>query len=136
MLGGGYVITPMPEGKECIIRHMLAVDWKCWKSYVQKASTRDITISMLMRVAALRELFRAKAGKGSHEYLSEEGTSDIGVPLNDEIKTEVEVSKHVSGGATTLMGLSDAGDEFFDVPEPSDDEGEIPESCYVVIFYI
>ncbi|KAL8518009.1 hypothetical protein ACS0TY_009339 [Phlomoides rotata] len=128
---GGYVITPMPEGKECIIKHMLAVDWRCWKSYVQKASTSAITIRMLMRVAALRELFRAKAGKGSHEYLSEERTSDIKVPLDDEeIKTEVEVTKRASG-ASNLMALSDAGDEFFDVPEPSDDDGESPESCYV-----
>ena len=126
---GGYVITPMPEGKECIIKHMLAVDWKCWKSYVPKASTSDITISMLMRVAALKELFRAKAGKGSHEHLPEERPSDIGVgPLKEEIITEDEVPKHAP---TTLMGLSDAGDEFFDVPGPSDDEEEIPESCYV-----
>lgn len=85
--------------------------------------------------AALRELFRAKAGNGSHEYLSGEFTIDTGVPLNEkeEIKTEVgikriqnetenEASKQPSG-ASSLMALSDAADEFFDVPEPSDDEG-------------
>lgn len=41
--------------------------------------------------------------------------------------------------STTLMALSDAVDEFFDVPEQSDDEGqenncwaESPDMCYVV----
>lgn len=70
---------------------MLAVDWKCWKSILNKASAKSITIQMLGGVAALRELFRAKAGNGSHEYLSGEMTLDIGVPLNEkeEIKTEV-----------------------------------------------
>ena len=131
---GGYVITPMPDSKECIIKHMLAVDWKCWKSYVQKESSRDITIRMIMRVAALREMFRAKAGKGIHEYVSEEVTSEIRVPLNDGIKTQVEAPEHAPG-PTSLMALSDAGDEFFDVPEPSDDEGDCPESCCVEAYH-
>lgn len=82
--------------------------------------------------AALREMFRAKAGQG-YECISEEVASDIQVPPNDVIKTEVETSEHAPA-PTSLMALSDADDEFFDVPEPSDDEGECPESCYVVVF--
>ncbi|CAA0806366.1 Pleckstrin homology (PH) and lipid-binding START domains-containing protein [Striga hermonthica] len=113
---------------------MLAVDWKLWKSYIKKASSRSITIRMLGKVAALRELFRAKSGiTNSHEYLS----GDIGVPENkkETIKTQVSFKRlqnepsedltvfrqHSTG--SSLMALSDAADEFFDVPEPLDDEG-------------
>ncbi|KAG8390615.1 hypothetical protein BUALT_Bualt01G0101900 [Buddleja alternifolia] len=137
---GGYLITPMNQGKQCVIKHMLAVDWKFWKSYVRKASARSITIRMLGRVAALRELFRAKAGNTSHEYLSGELAIDTAVPQieKEEIKKEVgfkriqnetedEASKQFSA-TSSLLGLNDANDEFFDVPEPSDDE---PESCYM-----
>lgn len=45
-----------------------------------------------------------------------------------------------SSSNTTLMALRDSVDEFFDVPEPSDDEGgletggwaESPDMCFVV----
>ncbi|PIN08522.1 hypothetical protein CDL12_18895 [Handroanthus impetiginosus] len=147
---GGYVITPVNQGKECVIKHMLAVDWRFWKSYLRKASARSITIRMLGKVAALRELFRAKAGNMNYEFLSGEMSVDIGVSESekDEIKTEVgpmriqtktedEASGQLSG-TSSLMGLNDAEDEFFDVPEPSDDLLEngwpsetCPESCYV-----
>ncbi|KAI3458973.1 hypothetical protein Pfo_015636 [Paulownia fortunei] len=148
---GGYVITPMNQGKECVVKHMLSIDWRFWKSYLRKASARAITIRVLGRVAALRELFRAKAGNTSHEFLSGELTIDIGVPDSEkeEIKTEVGLKRtqnktedEASGqlsGASSLTGLNDAADEFFDVPEPSDDDllengwhsNTSPESCYV-----
>ncbi|KAG8380504.1 hypothetical protein BUALT_Bualt06G0022500 [Buddleja alternifolia] len=137
---GGYVITPTKQGNECVIKHMLAVDWKFWKSYLRKAPARSLTIRVVGRVAALRELFRAKSGNTGHDFLSGEFSIDIGVPKSEreEIKTEVglkrtlnkteyEPSRQLSG-ASSLTGLNDAADEFFDVPEPSDDE---PESCYV-----
>lgn len=138
---GGYVISPSPQGKECIIKHMLAIDWKCWKSYIQKGAARTITTRMLEKVAALRELFRAKGGNGSHEYISGE-LSD-----KDETKTEASFDRSHSvtddessrqpASSSTLMALSDAVDEFFDVPEQSDDEGlesgwaESPDMCFV-----
>lgn len=173
------MIIPMKQGKECIIKHMLSVDWRSWKSYLRKAAARSITIHMLGNIAgartsyfplnslfsnwippewigsffaALRELLRAKAGNTSHEFLSRELTIDIGVPDSEkeEIKTEVgleriqdkiedEASAPFSG-ASSLTGLNDAADEFFDVPEPSDDllengwpSNPSPESCYVVL---
>ncbi|KAL6504074.1 hypothetical protein OROGR_025997 [Orobanche gracilis] len=129
---GGYLITPIEQGKQCVIKHMLAVDWKFWKSYVKKAAARSITIRMLGKIAALRELFRSKSGNTSHDYLS----GDIGVPENEKetIKTQVSfkrITTETEDGLTfrqhstgsSLMALSDAADEFFDVPEPSDDEG-------------
>ncbi|WCJ41008.1 hypothetical protein M5689_021900 [Euphorbia peplus] len=60
---GGYVISPVNQGKRSVVKHMLAIDWKFWKSYLRASSARSITIQMLGRVAALRELFRAKLGK-------------------------------------------------------------------------
>ncbi|KAL8511568.1 hypothetical protein ACS0TY_018101 [Phlomoides rotata] len=50
---------------------MLSVDWKFWKSYLRKASSRSITVHMLSNIAALRELFRARAENASPELLSE-----------------------------------------------------------------
>ncbi|XP_057798953.1 protein ENHANCED DISEASE RESISTANCE 2-like isoform X2 [Salvia miltiorrhiza] len=134
---GGYVIIPMNRGKQSIIKHMLSVDWRCWKSYLRKAYARSITICMLGTVAALRELFKAK----------EECTIDVGVPESEEvIKTEVcckriqnetdEATPVYISGASSITGLNDIADEFFDVPEPSDDEegwpsNTDPDSCYV-----
>ncbi|KAK4430914.1 protein ENHANCED DISEASE RESISTANCE 2-like [Sesamum alatum] len=130
---GGYVITPIKKGKECVIKHMLAVDWKFWRSYLRKASARSITIQMLGRVAALSEMFRAKAGNLSDEFLSGDLPIDIAIPESEkeEIKTEASLNRiekktnnetpRQRSGASSLVGLNDA-DEFFDVPEPSDDD--------------
>lgn len=51
--GGGYVITPVNQRKQSVVKHMLAIDWKFWKSYVRKSSARSITIRMLERVAGM-----------------------------------------------------------------------------------
>ncbi|KAL6958330.1 hypothetical protein U1Q18_042120 [Sarracenia purpurea var. burkii] len=116
---------------------MLAIDWKFWRSYLRKASARSITIRMLERVAALRELFKAKAGNYSSEFSSLEITKDIRLSENEDIKTEVKYSEELIkmeedkmeveldnslSGTSSLQGLNDAADEFFDVPEQSDDD--------------
>ncbi|KAH9700568.1 Pleckstrin (PH) and lipid-binding START domains-containing protein [Citrus sinensis] len=131
--GGGYVITPMNHGKKSVVKHMLAIDWKCWRSYLQPSSARSITIRMLGRVAALRELFRAKQGNySSPEFLSGELTRNMRMHQTDgnmvQMPTEDGNSKEntseevdqVSSEHASLVGLNDAADEFFDVPEPSD----------------
>ncbi|XP_073293321.1 protein ENHANCED DISEASE RESISTANCE 2-like isoform X1 [Primulina huaijiensis] len=148
---GGYVISPTKQGKECVIKNMLAVDWRFWKSYIRKTSSRSITICMLGRVAALREFFTAKSRNSSHECVSRELTIDAGMPASDNeaIMTEVsmnrvpykdedEPARQISG-ASSLFEMDDAADEFFDVPEPIDDEpletewcsNKSPELCYV-----
>ncbi|XP_071934900.1 protein ENHANCED DISEASE RESISTANCE 2 isoform X1 [Coffea arabica] len=134
---GGFVISPLNQGKESVVKHMLAVDWKFWKLYRRKASARSITIRWLGRIAALRELFRAKAGKFSYEFSLGESTRDIGLPQNEfeEIKKEVDLKmiqedkienevENPRSGSSSLVELNDAADEFFDVPEPSDDDLE------------
>uniref|UniRef100_A0A2P2KW28 Protein ENHANCED DISEASE RESISTANCE 2 isoform X2 n=1 Tax=Rhizophora mucronata TaxID=61149 RepID=A0A2P2KW28_RHIMU len=124
---GGYVISPLNKGKQSVVKHMLAVDWKFWKSYLRTSSARSITIRMLERVAALRELFRAKRGSYPPDFSSGELASNIvdsrPSPIegkSKEHKSE-EVDKTPSEHAS-LVGLNDAADEFFDVPEPSDNE--------------
>lgn len=91
-----------------------------------------------MQFAALRELFKAKAGNHSSEFSSGELTRDIEFPYSEknDIKTEVQcpvenrkIEEVVSiedqmeippSGRPSLMGLNDAADEFFDVSEPAE----------------
>lgn len=135
---GGFVIIPVNQGKQSLVKHMLSIDWKYWKLYLRPSSARSITIRMLERLSALRELFRAKSGSNFSELVAEELTRDIGLPQseNEDIKTEVQYAEEVKktgqvpsmevemdtpvSGRKSLMELNDAADEFFDVPEPTD----------------
>lgn len=140
---GGFVVRPVNQGKESVVKHMLAIDWKFWRSYIRKASARSVTIRMLERVSALRELFTAKAGNYySYEFSYAEMTKDIGLTRSEkendepevkrsgellnmeEGKMEAELENNILSGTSSLQGLNDAADEFFDVPEPSDDDQE------------
>ncbi|CAJ1955939.1 unnamed protein product [Sphenostylis stenocarpa] len=139
--GGGYVISPVNKGKQSVVKHMLAIDWKCWRSYLKSSSAHSITIQMLGRVAALRELFKARLGNcSSSDYSSGELTTNSGLNgkeggitsshteiqadenNNDNSVGEVDQTQPEHAG---LVTLNDADDEFYDVPEPSDcDESE------------
>lgn len=92
-----------------------------------------------MHSLALRELFKANA---SSEF-SSEFLRDIGSPpphieydrepqylktVDEVVRTEIsskeEKEKDSAGSTgTSLFGLQDASDEFFDVPEASEDKG-------------
>lgn len=125
---GGYVISPVNQGKQSVVKHMLAIDWKFWKSYLRTSSARSITIRMLGRVAALRELFRAKQGYSSSEFSSGELTRNIGSCQNEvdsrfDVQTKAIIAEEVDKTPSehgSLVSFNDAADEFFDVPEPSD----------------
>ncbi|KAF2300607.1 hypothetical protein GH714_014464 [Hevea brasiliensis] len=131
---GGYVISPVNQGKRSVVKHMLAIDWKFWKSYLRTSSARSITIRMLGRVAALRELFSAKLGNcPSSDFSSGELARNIKLHQieedrkGDDGKTKEYLSEEVDKAPSesehaSLVGLNDASDEFFDVPEPSDCE--------------
>ncbi|XWS28977.1 hypothetical protein CRYUN_Cryun25bG0117300 [Craigia yunnanensis] len=133
---GGYVISPVNEGKHSVVKHMLAIDWKFWKSYLRTSAARSITIRMLERVAALRELFKAKQGKypsadlSSGEFIrnamlhrsEEDGIVDMCTQI-EAGKIKVNMSEGMERAASehsSLVGLNDAADDFFDVPEPTD----------------
>ncbi|KAB1199642.1 Protein ENHANCED DISEASE RESISTANCE 2 [Morella rubra] len=138
--GGGYVITPVNQGKQSLVKHMLAIDWKFWKLYPRLSSGRSITICMLERVAALRELFRSKAGNYAAGFSSGDLIRDDGLLQSEQedIKTEVQCPvkmrkieevvqiedqvEVLASGRPSLMGMNDAADEFFDVFDQADYE--------------
>lgn len=132
--GGGYVISPIDNGKQSVVKHMLAVDWKSWRSYVKPSLARSITVKMLGRISALRELFRAKHGSfpSSGELsrsarLNQNEESGFG---ESSSLTECEMYKDPGNEEkdkfpserSSLVDLNDGVDEFFDVPEPSDND--------------
>ncbi|KAI7754786.1 hypothetical protein M8C21_015926, partial [Ambrosia artemisiifolia] len=141
---GGYVVSPLNEGKECVVKQMLSIDWKLWRSYLPKMSARSMTIRMLCRVSALKELFRAKGGDqfpaefltGGLESIqkSEEPIKqECNLKEQEDDKMEDFNEAHVSC-ASSLIGLDDTSDEFYDVPEPSDDKHDTnsPEAPQIV----
>ncbi|KAL2471049.1 Pleckstrin-like proteiny (PH) and lipid-binding START domains-containing protein [Abeliophyllum distichum] len=132
---GGYVISPVNQGKRSVVRHMLAIDWKFWKSYIQSSSARSVTIRMLGRLAALRELFRAKLDCLSSDFSSGELMRHSSL-FQSKQELKVEVQTRLENGQSkenmeeealktpsehsSLFGLNDAADEFFDVSDPLD----------------
>ncbi|PKA59253.1 hypothetical protein AXF42_Ash001346 [Apostasia shenzhenica] len=143
---GGYVISPINQGKQCVVKHMLAIDWRFWKPCAFTLSSKYVTIRMLARVAALREFFQAKHGNYSFTSLSSaEQAMEIVLPTNEkeDIKEEVKMasensksddseehfqintSRHANMRGS-IVQLNDAVDEFFDVLEESDcEESEV-----------
>ncbi|KAK4706760.1 hypothetical protein R3W88_033669 [Solanum pinnatisectum] len=130
---GGHVITPTKHDKPSIVKHMIAIDWKLWKPYMKKGATVSMTIRFLERIAALREMFKAKEGNYFSELSPAVLTRDIDLPVSEkeEIKIEVDykmiTDERVTNEAknpvsSNLTRLDNAADEFYDVPEPLDDE--------------
>ncbi|XP_044461274.1 protein ENHANCED DISEASE RESISTANCE 2-like [Mangifera indica] len=129
---GGFVVTPVNNGQKSLVKHMLAVDWKFWKLHMSLSSARCITIRMLERVAALRELFRAKEGDSPSEYSHREFARNIELLQDTEaaLKSEDEKAEKdvatidelekVSPPRASLMSMNDNSDEFFDVPDASE----------------
>ncbi|KAG7572827.1 START domain [Arabidopsis suecica] len=129
---GGYVISPIDNGKQSVVKHMLAVDWKSWRSYVKPSLARSITVKMLGRISALRELFRAKHGSFPPNLSSGELSRSARLTQNedgvfgDSSLRESEMFKDTANEErdkfpserSSLVDL----DEFFDVPEPSDND--------------
>ncbi|KAK1419639.1 hypothetical protein QVD17_28867 [Tagetes erecta] len=135
LLSGGFVMSPLNEGKECVVKHMLSIDWKVWRSYLQKTPVRSMTIRMLGRVSALKELFRAKGGdQFPSEFLtgevesinaSEEQTKQEGDMMQLEDDKMEDANDAPVSCSSSLIGLNDTSDEFYDVPEPSEDKQDI-----------
>ncbi|MED6136971.1 hypothetical protein PIB30_060689 [Stylosanthes scabra] len=138
---GGYVVTPVNNGTQSVVKHMLAVDWKYWKLYLRPANARSITVRMLERVAALRELFRTKGGRFPTEGMKDifalprlsvdqrgeaaEENRSKNIEEASVVKKD-EVQKVAASGQTCLMGFNDTTDEFYDVPEYTSDYHDIP----------
>ncbi|KAH9700569.1 Pleckstrin (PH) and lipid-binding START domains-containing protein [Citrus sinensis] len=132
--GGGWgCVVEHLDGHTDIIHKQLYSDWLPWGM-----KRRDLLLRRYWRreddgTYALRELFRAKQGNySSPEFLSGELTRNMRMHQTDgnmvQMPTEDGNSKEntseevdqVSSEHASLVGLNDAADEFFDVPEPSD----------------
>ncbi|WCJ19319.1 hypothetical protein M5689_001615 [Euphorbia peplus] len=126
---GGYVISPMDQEKSCV-KHMIAIDWKSCKFQMSPSSERSITISMLERIAAIREMFQAKATNYS-DFIVEQHQDYCMLPnnnpnvegedqksFNDRFSTmeDIEAEKHTQ----SVTSLANATEEFFDVPNAND----------------
>lgn len=128
--GGGYKITPFNHGKQCVVKHMLAIDWKLWAAYLQPSLARSTTICLLGRIAALREFFKAQAedcfsnissrGLAYWHGTQNENNNEIFPPavIGEEEMEDEEVDITAERGS--LAELNDVIDEFFDAPEGSD----------------
>ena len=127
------MVTPVNKGKQSLVKHMVAIDWRSWNLYMRPSSERSITIRVVERLAALREMFKAKQGHGFAEFVSGEfmqtkfSLSKINtLPFKKEAKridlelVKVEEMEKPSSARNSLMDLNDASDEFFDVPEPNE----------------
>ncbi|KAI3816141.1 hypothetical protein L1987_15831 [Smallanthus sonchifolius] len=132
---GGFVMSPLNEGKECVVKHMLSIDWKIWRSYLPKTSARSMTIRMLARVSALKELFRAKGGdQFPSEFLtgevesinaSEEQVKQEGDLMQLEDDTMEDANDAPVSCSSSLIGLNDNSDEFYDAPELSENNKDM-----------
>ncbi|XP_073012007.1 protein ENHANCED DISEASE RESISTANCE 2-like isoform X1 [Typha latifolia] len=137
---GGYVISPVNQGKQSLVKHMLAVDWRFWKSYMFTSSAKYITIRMLERVAALRELCRLNLENFPCFNFPSEVTREVRLPrlgIEVELKLAGEISKNedsregsgVSQAKSanadhSFLQTNDAADEFFDFPDESEYDQE------------
>ncbi|KAL2650119.1 hypothetical protein R1flu_018247 [Riccia fluitans] len=63
---GGYVISPLQaQGQQqfrSLVKHMITAEWKVWQSCLQPVCAQDITLRVLERVAAIREMYKARSG--------------------------------------------------------------------------
>jgi hypothetical protein len=61
---GGYIISPLKgrngDAKRCTVMHIMKVDWRDWRSLWNKSRNRELTLLMLERIAAIRELYKVK----------------------------------------------------------------------------
>ncbi|XP_074573742.1 protein ENHANCED DISEASE RESISTANCE 2-like [Curcuma longa] len=134
---GGYEISPVSQGKQSVVKHMLAIDWKIWRSSLFTSSATGITVKMSGRVAALREFFRAKNGNCGLDFASDYLNGEIVTPRMEKEQIKLEMhstndniriqnfagsSPRYTGGGPggSLDPMNDAADEFFDVLAESD----------------
>ncbi|KAL3701866.1 hypothetical protein R1sor_019888 [Riccia sorocarpa] len=110
---GGYVISPLrSQGQQqfrSLVKHMITADWKVWQSRCMQAiCAQDITLRVLERVAALREMYKARSGGPILSCSpSRESAKDMG---NVSGRNKVSVQEGKDGELTPNFAFS---------PEPS-----------------
>ncbi|KAH8933782.1 hypothetical protein BDL97_18G048300 [Sphagnum fallax] len=129
---GGYVISPLqPQGgfqERSLVKHMLMVDWKDWKAFWVPTRNRDMTLCMLERVAAIRELYKVKEKPVINQESTELNDESLGTVVQAESRDVSKVSSlqqqegkgpqpSIEESQSTF--LQGADDEFFDAEESS-----------------
>lgn len=55
------MISPLQQEKpgveRCMVKHMMTVDWKNWKTFFRPTINRDMTLTVLERVAGVCTYF-------------------------------------------------------------------------------
>ncbi|KAJ7560195.1 hypothetical protein O6H91_04G118000 [Diphasiastrum complanatum] len=137
---GGYVISPL-DGTggyraRSLVKHMLAVNWRCWQSYMRPSLVKDLTILVLERIAALREFFKSKPasyrpvgsfkkeGLKQSECLEEETHTEKVTPVSEQELKPATATKDNADAQGSFLQTCDTAEEFFDVPENSGFQGE------------
>uniref|UniRef100_A0A803M7T3 PH domain-containing protein n=1 Tax=Chenopodium quinoa TaxID=63459 RepID=A0A803M7T3_CHEQI len=115
--GGGYVITPISHGKQSVVKHMLAIDWKQWAAYLAPSLARSTTIHMLGRIAALRELFKARAGDCFSNIIS----GDLAICHNTQNENKTEIYPPSLNGVENMEEQKDETAELGSLAELNDD---------------
>ncbi|CAK9211288.1 unnamed protein product [Sphagnum troendelagicum] len=129
---GGYVISPLQRQggfhERSLVKHMLMVDWKDWKAFWVPSRNRDMTLCMLERVAAIRELYKVKEKPVIDQESTELNDESLGAVVQAESRDVSKVSslqQQEGKGPQPLIEesqstfLQGADDEFFDAEESS-----------------
>ncbi|XP_073393165.1 protein ENHANCED DISEASE RESISTANCE 2-like isoform X2 [Physcomitrium patens] len=137
---GGFVISPLKGRKDkvkwCMVKHIMKVDWKGWEFLWRKSRNRDMSLIMLERIAAIRELYKVKekpiiSMKKEHHQRHEDIFYESAEPKpesEDESSNRDRVSNQPSLKESTSKFIEVADDEFFDAEEPTSwERGEDPE---------
>ncbi|OAE20107.1 hypothetical protein AXG93_3818s1050 [Marchantia polymorpha subsp. ruderalis] len=137
--GGGYVISPLQSNgsqlNRSLVKHMITAEWKIWSSCLQPICAQDITLRVLERVAAIRELYKARStvsmlvSSPSTDTLAKDAINANGTVksahegkggdggLNFAMSPEPAKSpSNLGEGNSPFLQLGD-GDEFYDVQE-------------------
>nr|GEU90856.1 hypothetical protein [Tanacetum cinerariifolium] len=109
---GGYVISPVDrQSKHSVVRHVLDVDWKLWRSYLQKYSDQSPSTHMIGRLAALREFFKTTLGNYVSEFSMQESKQK---DLLHQSQTSTGVVAQRNENQDSTVDVESESDEFFD----------------------
>ncbi|KAG0586121.1 hypothetical protein KC19_2G065900 [Ceratodon purpureus] len=137
---GGYIISPLKgrngDVKRCMVKHIMKVDWRDWKGFWRKSRNREMSLIMLERIAAIRELYKVKdkpliPAKPELRKMNEDIYYDKPEPQVENaniasIRDRAPKQPTLQESESKFLMVAD--DEFFDAEEPTFwKRGEDPE---------
>lgn len=125
VLSGGYVISPLTgknaEVNRSMVKHIMKVDWRGY--FWRKSRNRNMSLLMLERIAAIRELFKVKE-RPPVPLKTERRENEESI--FERAQSQQEFANTLSNKLTNQSTLEEseskflqvADDEFFDAEEP------------------